>query len=249
MSKIIALVLLCGVASAQDPRQIVQESQRRTRSQSQRYQGILEVTGSGRKVTTKRWIYERIGSFGDSKAIIRFTEPAEVKGVALLVVNHKDRSADQWMWTPATGRERRIALQDRSTRFFGTDFSFEDLEERDADQFDFRLEGEENIDNEKCWRIESRPRKGKTSQYTQSLVWVRQSDFAPAKLENFSDESLVRRLLYRQIDKIQGIPTARVLDMTDLKRNSRTLLKLEQLEYNVDLKDEQFTLQALKRQN
>ena len=30
------------------------------------------------------------------------------------------------------GRDQRIALQDRSTRFFGTDFSFEDLEERDV---------------------------------------------------------------------------------------------------------------------
>ena len=42
-------------------------------------------------------------------------------GVALLVINHPDRSSDQWMWTPALQRNRRIALQDRSTRFFGTD--------------------------------------------------------------------------------------------------------------------------------
>ena len=249
MSKWIAFFCLASIAAAQDPRQIVEESQKRTRSQSQRYQGILEVSGSNRKVTTKRWIYERIGSFGDSKSIIRFTEPAEVKGVALLVINHKDRSADQWMWTPATGRERRIALQDRSTRFFGTDFSFEDLEGRDVDQFDFKLEGEENVDGVKCWRIESRPRKGKTSQYTRSVVWVRQVDYVPAKLESYSEETLVRRLLYQQIEKAQGIPTARILDMTDLKRNSRTLLKLEQLEYNVALKDDQFTLQALRRQN
>ena len=85
----------------------------------------------------------RLGSYGNSKAVIRFTAPAEVKGVALLVVNHPDRSSDQWMWTPAIGRDRRIALQDRSTRFFGTDFSFEDLEERDVDQYDYTLTGEE----------------------------------------------------------------------------------------------------------
>ena len=108
----------------------------------------------------------RLGSYGESKAIIRFTAPAEVKGVALLVVNHPDRSSDQWMWTPAIGRDRRIALQDRSTRFFGTDFSFEDLEERDVNQYDYKLTGEEAIDGAACWRIEARPRQGKTSQYT-----------------------------------------------------------------------------------
>jgi hypothetical protein len=65
--------------------------------------------------------------------VIRFTAPPEVKGVTLLIVNHPDRSSDQWMWTPAIERDRRIAMQDRSTRF-RPDFSFEDLEERDVDQ-------------------------------------------------------------------------------------------------------------------
>jgi hypothetical protein len=56
--------------------------------------------------------------------MLRFTAPAEVKGVALLIVITPTRS-DQWMWRPSIGRDQRIALQDRSTRFFGTDFSFE----------------------------------------------------------------------------------------------------------------------------
>ena len=123
--------------AAQDARQIVAESQRRGRADSQRYEGSLEVISANNKVSKKHWQSDRLGSYGNSKAIIRFTEPAEVKGVALLVVNHPERSSDQWMWTPAIGRDRRIAQQDRSTRFFGTDFSFEDLEERDVDQFDF----------------------------------------------------------------------------------------------------------------
>ncbi len=98
------------------------------------------------KVTKKSWQYQRIGSFGNSRAIIRFTSPPEVSGVALLIVNHPDRASDQWMWTPSISRDRRIGVQDRSTRFFGTDFSFEDLEERDVDQYDYRLTGEESLD-------------------------------------------------------------------------------------------------------
>ena len=35
--------------------------------------------------------------------------------------------------------------------------------------------------------------------------------------------------------------------MTDLRRNSRTILTLEKLQYNVPMKDEDFTLQALRR--
>ena len=36
--------------------------------------------------------------------------------------------------------------------------------------------------------------------------------------------------------------------MTDIRRGSRTRLTLDQLEYNVALKDEDFTLQAIRRQ-
>ena len=248
MSRAPLLLLLAAAAAAQDARQIVEESQRRGRANSQRYEGVLEVTAANSKVSKKSWQSLRIGSYGNSKVVIRFTAPAEVKGVALLVVNHPDRSSDQWMWTPAIGRERRIALQDRSTRFFGTDFSFEDLEERDVDQYDYRLSGEEAIDGAPCWRIESRPRQGKTSQYTLSRVWIRKDNYVPAQYENLVKDQVVRRLHQTGIRNVQGIWTACVLEMTDLRRNSRTVLRFEKLEYNVPMQDDDFTVPALRRE-
>src|SRR5437588_6209650 len=149
----LAALTILPALLAQDARQIVEESQRRGRTASQRYEGVLEVIGGDARVSRKSWQSMRLGAYGSSKVAIRFTAPAEVKGVALLVVNHPDRSSDQWMWTPAIGRDRRIALQDRSTRFFGTDFSFEDLEERDVDQFDYTLAGDDAVDGSACWRI------------------------------------------------------------------------------------------------
>ena len=211
----------------------MREAQRRTEASSQRYEGLLQVIDARGKVTDKRWEYTRLGSHGASKSVLRFTAPAEVKGVALLVLNHPDRASDQWMWTPAIARDRRIALQDRSTRFFGTDFSFEDLEERDVDQYDFSLLGEEAMGGVACWRIEARPRQTKTSQYTRSRVWVRKDNYAYAQIENDIRNDLVRRLKYSQLEQVQGIWTARLLEMTDLRRNSRTILKLEKLQYNV----------------
>src|SRR4030095_7563212 len=119
-----------SLSAADNARQIVEEAQRRSQAASQRYEGLLQVFDAKGKISDKRWSYDRLGSHGDSKAVLRFTAAAGGKSVALLIVNHPDRASDQWMWTPAIERDRRIALQDRSTRFFGTDFSFEDLEER-----------------------------------------------------------------------------------------------------------------------
>ncbi|HXA52035.1 MAG TPA: outer membrane lipoprotein-sorting protein [Candidatus Acidoferrum sp.] len=243
------LILLAAFAlHAQDARQIMEESQKRTRANSQQYEGLLQVIEPSGKTTEKRWQSQRLGSFGNSKTMLRFTAPAEVKGVALLVMNHTDRAADEWMWTPAIGRERRIALQDRSTRFFGTDFTFEDLEERDVEQFDFKLLGDGEIDGAKCWKIESTPRKGKTSQYSLLQMWVRKDNYVTAQMDCYSKDQLVRRLKYQQIEDVQNIWTARVLEMSDLKRKSRTILKLEQLRYNVPLKDDEFTVAGLQRE-
>src|SRR4029079_11504702 len=182
----------------------------------------------------------------DSTVVLRFTAPAEVKGVALLVVNHRDRASDQWMWTPAVERDRRIALQDRSTRFFGTDFSFEDLEERDVDQYEYRLLGEQSIDGVPCWRIESTPTQRKISQYSRSEVWVRKDNFVLAQVESFVKNNLVRRLKYSDLVQVQGIWTARRLEMNDLRRNSRPILTLDKLQYNLPLKEDDFTIQALR---
>jgi outer membrane lipoprotein-sorting protein len=234
------------VLAQSDARKIVEEVQRRAESKSQRYEGLLQVLDNKGKVADKRWLFMRLGSHGRSKAIVRFVAPAEVKGVALLIVNHPDRASDQWMWTPALQRERRIALQDRSTRFFGTDFSFEDLEERDVDQYNYRLTGEETVDGAPCWRVESTPSQKKISQYTKADVWIRKDNYAVAQVESYVRADVVRRLKYSDFQQVQGIWTARRLEMVDLRRKSRTVLTLETLEYNIPIRDEAFTLQALR---
>lgn len=231
-----------------DARQIVEEAQKRGQSRSQRYEGVLQTFEAAGKTSEKQWIYERTGSHGRSKVIIRFTAPPEVRGVALLIVNHPDRASDQWMWTPALQRDRRIALQDRSTRFFGTDFSFEDLEERDVDQYDYKLLGEETIDGGKCWKIQSTPKASRSSQYTRSIISIRKDNFAWARVDSYIDNDAVRRLEYRDIRNVQGIWTARETTMTDFRRGSLTRLALDKIEYNVPLDEADFTVQALRRQ-
>lgn len=245
MNRKIAVLLMAaaGALWAQDPRQIIQEVQRRQQSKSQRYEGTLEVMGRGNRIATKQWVYLRIGDFGNSKAILRFTAPAEVKGVGLLIINHPDRASDQWMWRPAIGRDQRIALQDRSTRFFGTDFSFEDLEERDVDQYDYKMLGQENG----MWKIESRPRK--SSQYTYSYFWIKKDNYTFQKIEAYNKKGLARVIDYKDYELVNGIWTARTTEVTDPARNSRTILKYDKVEYNLPLKDDEFTLDALRRES
>ena len=246
MSKVV-LFLVAACAFSQDARQIVEEVQKRNTSQSQKYEGSLEVIDARSRVSAKRWEFLRTGSFGASKALLRFTAPAEVKGVALLIHSHPERASDQWMWRPAIERDQRIALQDRSTRFFGTDFTYEDLEERDVNQYDFKLLGEDTLEGVACYKVESIPREKKASQYTKSILWVTKDHYMYMKVESHNKSGVARVVKYSSIENIQGIWTARVVEVTDMKTKGRTVMKLEKLQYNMPLKEEDFTLQALRR--
>lgn len=230
-----------------DGRTVVEEVQKRSTVRSQHYEGSLRVTDAGGKVSDKRWVYDRLGSHGASKTIIRFLEPAEVKGVALLIYNYPERVSDQWMWTPALNRDRRVAAQDRRTRFFGTDFTFEDLEERDVARYDYTLAGEEAVEGEACWKVEATPKPGVRSQYSRSTLWVRKASYTYAQIDNFSGTTMVRRLNYRNLQSVQGIWTARAIEVRDTARNSRTTLTLDALAYDVPLTESQFVLDALRR--
>jgi hypothetical protein len=228
-------------------REVVEEAQRRTASKSQRYEGFLKTVEASGKITEKRWLYERLGAHGQSKSVIRFTAPAEVRGVTLLILNHPDRASDQWMWTPAIERDRRIALQDRSTRFFGTDFSFEDLDERDVAQFDYDMLPDEPVGSAQCWVIQSTPKAGKASQYSKAVFWIRKDNHAYVRADFSIKDVVVRRLTYQDLRVVQGIWTAHDLTMADLRRNSRTQLVLDKVQYNLPLKDGDFTLESIRR--
>lgn len=247
MNRALLTVLATGSALlGQSALEIAQKSQERTLSKSEHYTGTLQVIDSKRKITEKRWIFDRLGSHGNSKSILRFTAPAEVKGVALLIVNHPDRASDQWMWTPALERDRRIALQDRSARFFGTDFSFEDLEERDIDQFDYKLRGEESRDGVVCWKLESRPKQRKASQYNMSQLWIRKDNYVVVHIDHYKKDKLVRSIEYGDIEEVQKIWTPKKLEVTDVARKSHTVMVVENLKYNLPMQDSDFTIEALR---
>ena len=66
-------------------------------------------------------------------------------------------------------------------------------------------------------------------------------------IESYRKEGLARRLTYGDVANVQGIWTPRQLEMRDVQRNSRTILRLEKLQYDVSVREEDFTPQALRR--
>jgi hypothetical protein len=76
---------------------------------------------------------------------------------------------------------------------------------------------------------------------------VRKDIYVAMQIESYTKDKLIRRIHYSDMQKLDDIWTARTIEVYDANRKSRTVLKLEKLKYNVPMKDENFTLEALRR--
>jgi hypothetical protein len=81
------------------------------------------------------------------------------------------------------------------------------------------------------------------------VLSIRKDNYVAAQIENFGKEKLIRRVHYSDIQKVDGIWTPRTVEVYDAGRESRTILKIEKLEYNLPLKEEEFTVEALRGAN
>jgi outer membrane lipoprotein-sorting protein len=254
---VVLLAVLSGLllpslpAVADDARKILVESEARHRTKTQQYAGQLKVVAKDGKVRKKAWSSWREGYAGDAKLLIRFHAPPEVKGVSFLSLGRPGKGPDQWLYLPSMKRERRIATQDRDASFVGTDFNYEDMEEFDQSKFAVSLKGDETVDGQVCWLIEARPEEnaGK-SLYEKKLLWLRKDILFGVRQDVFrkGEKEPAKRLHLSDVQQVEGHWVAKTLEMTDLKKGSRTTILLQELAFDRPQPAGRFTLQNLNRE-
>ena len=242
-------------AAAPEARSIMEGVYRQDTSRDTRWQASMDVYDRKGTLRRKKFQFYKMGGLGNSRTLIRFQDPAEVRGVGLLSINQagtaeKRGAGDrQWMYTPAIQRVRRIAAQERRQRFLGTDFTNEDMGERVLDDFQYKLLQErEMIDGRPAYKIEARPVAPDRSQYAYLYLWV-PHDIPYATVVEMYDRQgqLLRVLRASQLEQLSGIWIARRLEMRSPVENTRTVLQVEEVRFNTGLKADLFTQQALER--
>lgn len=248
------LFLLAAVplpVRADEARSLLVQSEERHRTKSQEYEGDLVVTSKDGKERRKSWRSYRLGYAGDSRMMIRFTAPPEVKGVGFLSLPRPGKNPDQWLYLPSMKRERRIAAQDRSASFVGTDFNYEDLEELDHEKYDVKLLADATEGGRTCFVIEARPRSdaGK-SLYVRKLLFLRKDILYLVRMDLFrpGEKEPGKRLLLEDVALVDGRHVARRMTMQDVGKGSTTLIRLEKLAFDRPQPEGRHTLQNLLRE-
>ena len=209
---------------------------------------ITEKNGASRNrtisMTTKSF------SGGLEKRMIKFLEPADVRGTAMLVVDNKNSADEMWIYLPALKRTRRIVSSEKGKSFMSSEFTNADMSSPTLSDFVNRQVAESGKDN--MWIIESIPvNEDKEDEYgySRKISYIDMDNYQVQKMEfyNFDNE------LYKTIEikSVHQMPEGKYMIRDMIACNHVTDRQSEivfsNIKEQVKVDDTFFTVQNLER--
>ena len=217
----------------------------------------LTTTKAGESGQAKKFTWWRkLGSDGvHFVTLIRFKEPATIRGEGLLV-REGDDDNDVKLYLPRFKKIRRVEGQSQRSSFFGSVFSYSDIAIPHARDYSAEVKREEpcpgEASNVTCYVVEITPatetERTRTG-YGRSLQWVRGDVWITVKAELYDLKNKLWKKLeaksVREIDKASHKWIAHELRIEDVPANRVTVLTLGDVRANAKIEDTVFTDQNL----
>lgn len=186
----------------------------------------------------------------DIKQIMFFRYPNDVKGTGFLTVDYDDinKDDDKWLYLPAMKKTRRISGKSSKTDYFmGSDFTYDDVGQRNIDEDTHKLLREEKVDGIDCWVVESVPKKGDEI-FSKKISWIRKDCLIAAKVEYYDKlGKLHRALKVENVVQVDGFWSIAKMSMENVQTNHKTLLEFGNIKFNIPLDAKTFTVPRLER--
>lgn len=220
-----------------------------------RYQGddgswkmtmILTNRRGGKRVS--RLVRYRKKENGLYRTLLSYVSPADIRGTTTLTIEQEGEDDLQRLYLPAMKKHRRIASQDKGKPWAGTDFSYEDLQEQDLDDFAYTGLSSEMVDGHDCYHYFATPKTPDKSSYGKIENWIRKDNWEPVKGRYYDKKGrLLKELKFLKLRKIQGIWTSLRWVMENFKEKHKTEFIVSRVRYNAKLKERMFTPRSMSR--
>jgi len=242
------LALLPAPARADDPaaREIMERQKKLHETSSETSTVVmLLVDKGGHKKQREIKSWNKTMADGLSRSLMVFSAPQDLAGTALLSWELENQQAKQWLFMPATGKLQRVAASSKADYFMGTDFTYEDMEPDDLNQFDMALTGSVELDGQDCHVIEVTPAteaKRKESGYGKRVFTVRKDITFTVKIEYFDPRGrLLKVQTARDLENVRAdMWMARKTLMDNLREKHKTLMGLVSRDVDAAIDDEVF---------
>ncbi len=247
----VAVALLAtSVLFAQTGRDIMLKADSRPEpktTQSELTMTIINKKGKQRVRKLKAYTME-VGN--DEKTLMFFEYPGDVKGTGFLTWNYDQigKDDDKWLYLPAMKKTRRISgASSKKDYFMGTDFTYDDMGDRNVDEDVHKLLGEETINGHKCWKVESTS-KDKRDIYSKKVVWLRQDILIPEKVD-FYDRmgKLHREMIIDKVEKNKDYWMMLKMTMTNVQTKHKTIIEFNNMTLDIPMNEDKFNVQTLEK--
>jgi outer membrane lipoprotein-sorting protein len=245
-----------SVSAEENAREIMKKSQdAMTVAGSESINTLIISDGKGNERVRKFSSAQKADAAGKvTKMVMRFLEPADVKGTGILTFDYEDKNDDMWLYMPALRKVRRIVSREKTKSFMGSEFSNADITKPQVSDYSYRLLNTENVGDIECWKIEMTPSSEEVrdaSGYSKKIGWVGKSDYTTRKTEFYDlNGALVKvmktdkvRLLDEKSKKYQPVDIS--MENVQNGRSSRFLIK--KVIFNPGVKDEYFSTDYLQK--
>lgn len=186
------------------------------------------------------------------KSLTVFNKPKDVKGTAFLSYSHAIGADDQWLYLPSLKRVKRIASNNKSGPFMGSEFSFEDLSSFEIKKYTYNYLGEDKLNSREgeldTFKVEQVP-TDKASGYSKRIVWIDKEEYRLVKIEFYDrKKSLLKTLSYNDFKQYLGkYWRAKTSKMVNHQSGKETELQWNNYNFQTGLAESDFSKSALKR--
>lgn len=200
---------------------------------------ITDSRGRTRSRTMKMWSQS---SNDDSKSLIVFSSPGNVSGTAFLTMR-EDGTTSQRLYLPSVGRVQSITSSERGDRFMGSDFTYEDLGDQQADDYEFEWLEE----YEDHYLIHAA--KPDSDQYSSVTFKIDREKYTLSEIRYFNSEGeKIKRLEAENFEQLtDSLWSPSKMTMYDLRDDRKTELTWSERNINTSIPDWRFTERGLRR--
>ncbi len=208
---------------------------------------IVTKKNGKQKQRTLKVVGKQLGD-GEGRTLMRFVAPADISGSSFLVVRHKDRLGEQYIYLPAIGSTQQIAASKASKSFFGSDLSYADLmplKKEESGRASFVRLDDGQIGGQETYHVEVRPNIP-GAPYKKLLIAIHKKHLVPLEIQYFDKkEAPLKTLMVKKLKKIGERYLPVKLSIQHLKRGSKTELNLVELDPNALVSDDDVSKSAL----
>ena len=254
-----AVFVICSSFAAQEElsgRQIMDKAFEVTKlAGSEAVSTMTIIDSKGRERVREIAMVTKLFDNGDTeKRLLRFLSPADVKGTGLLVFDYEKKDDDMWLFMPALRKTRRIVSTERAKSFMGSEFSYADMAPPILDEFTYTILSEKEVQGTLCWEIEMVPVDEDVADengFSKRIAYIGKKDFVIRGAVYYDLDGERHKELsvleIKEVDTVSHRYRPMHMVMVNTQNDRRSILKVNQIQFNPDVKDDYFTTRYLER--